>query len=177
MNPFRPAAVLALTAIAAIPVGPAHSSVLAADSPDIIADYYGTKIDLSDGWSGARACATDGQTAACFDTEAELDRYLAAQPHPATDAPAASTCASATRLYAGTSFGLPTLAVTTRLSWQNLSAAGFDNTTSSYKIGSCRTILAKDSGGGGSQLSASAGTQATTMPSGWDNVISSIYLS
>lgn len=178
MTKIRPIAALAIAAIAMLPsqTNASASHTAAADTSGVIADYYGTKIDLSEDWAGAQACAIDDTTAVCFDTEAELDRYLGESPDEPGNEAARASCSSSTRLYAGTSFGTPVVAITVRLSWRDLSPIGFDNKTRSYKIGACATTFAKNSGGGGSHLSAGAGTQASTMPNGWDQVISSLHL-
>lgn len=177
MNTIRPAVAIVVAAASLVPFhSNAARSESAAPEPGVIADYHGSKIDLSEGWSGAQACAIDDVTAMCFDSENEMDQYL----HESGGSPAGSallaSCSTSTRLYAGTSFTTPVVAVTTRASWRDLSAVGFDNTARSYKIGACSTVFAANAGGGGSQFSAGAGTQASTMPSGWDKVISSLYL-
>lgn len=150
--------------------------------PGIQANYHGRGIDLSDGWGSAQACATDGITAECFDNEAELDTYLADEAtgdQAATGADAAlATCGTSTRLYAGTSYGTPVLAITQRLSWVNLGPLGFDNVTRSYKVGACASLFAKNSGGGGGFFpgNTGAGAQSSTMATGWDRAVSSVYL-
>lgn len=162
---------IAPTSIEPPPAPPAHG---------VQANYHGRTIDLSQGWGRAQACVIDGTTAECFDSEAELDTYLAGNQAGADnlDAAVLATCATSTRLYAGTSFGTPVLAISQRQSWYNLAPAGFDNRTRSYKIGSCAAALAKDASGGGGFYpgNTSAGAQSATMSSGWDRAVSSVYL-
>lgn len=173
---------LALAAIAATSLGISPTSIAGdtAPPPGVQANYHGRTIDLSRGWGPAQACVIDGTTAECFDTEAELDSFLAAnQPDPDGVAETAlASCSTSTRLYAGTSFGLPVLAISQRQTWYNLAPAGFDNKTRSYKIGSCAAALAKDANGGGGFYpgNTAAGAQSTTMTSGWDRAVSSVYL-
>ncbi len=66
-----------------------------------------------------------------------------------------------------------------RLQWINISAFGFSNRTSSFKIGPCSSYLADYNWGGGSWYSTSA-TQAWdvayVMASGWNNRVSSVYI-
>lgn len=146
--------------------------------PGVQAHYHGSVIDLSQGWGSAQACATDGVTAECFDSEAELDTYLADDQAALSEDALLATCGTSTRLYAGTSFGTPVLAITQRLSWYNLGPVGFDNLTRSYRIGECASRFAKSSGGGGGYYpgNTSAGAQSSTMATGWDKAVSSVYL-
>lgn len=164
-------AIAVLAAIA--PLG--HTGELAAapggsGSSGVIADYYGSEIDLSQGWGTAQACAITPTEAICFDTERELDSHL--------NVGLQADCGTSVRLYAGTSYGLPVLSITQRLTWRNLASSGFDNRTRSYKIGACAAAFAKDSNGGGGYYPGStrAGAQSSTMLSGWDSQVSSVYL-
>jgi hypothetical protein len=59
----------------------------------------------------------------------------------------------------------------------NLANYGFDNRTSSRRNGACGAVLWTGSNGVGSSLSIPANTQAASMPSGWNNVASSAYIS
>ena len=68
--------------------------------------------------------------------------------------------------------------LSTRSLWLNLSAYGFDNLTSSYRVGACSVYMAENSSGGGSWYpgNTSAGAQASAMLSGWNNRVSSVYI-
>ena len=91
----------------------------------------------------------------------------------------ALSCASSVRLYDGTSYTGTSVAYATRGVWLNLSSVGFDNRTSSFRIGACSSYFADDPGGGGSWYptsSTQAGAQSASMVSGWNNRVSSIYL-
>lgn len=147
-----------------------NNGLSAAEEQGVIARYYDVELDLSESWGAAQACVVSPNEAVCFDTERELDDYLGVAPR--------ASCSTSVRLYAGTSYGLPVLAINTRLSWQNLSNSGFDNVTRSYKIGSCAATFAKNSNGGGGFYpgDTSAGAQSTTMQTGWDKQVSSVYL-
>lgn len=151
----------------------AHTDVVGTDRHAMIADYYGTKIDLSAGWGTAQACAISPTETVCFDTERELDDHLAD-----TGGTERASCSSPVRLYAGTNFGLPVLTINDRLAWRNLASSGFDNRTRSYKVGACAAAFAKNSNGGGGFYpgSTGAGAESATMLSGWDRQISSVYL-
>ena len=73
------AAVLALALPLTLAAGPAGAVAPVTTSADpSLASYDGHTIDLDDGsWDGAGACASDGRTTRCFDTEADLDAWLA----------------------------------------------------------------------------------------------------
>lgn len=87
-------------------------------------------------------------------------------------------CSSSLRLYDGTGYGGAVLNLSSRSTWLNLSTWGFDNRTSSYRIGACSSNLADYTGGGGSWYpgSASAGAQSSSMQTGWNNRISSVFI-
>jgi len=88
------------------------------------------------------------------------------------------SCSTALNLYNGTYLTGTRVSVSTRGVWINLSNFGFDNMTSSYKVGACSVELASGANGSGSHYSRclSAGCEEDVMASGWNNVISSVYL-
>ena len=159
------------------------------------ASYEGRLIDLSDSWQGAGACLVAPEqfaVAQCFDTESELEafvtglgdvEFVASGPVLAAAGPpvstASSSCSSYLKLYDGTSYTGSSLWLSTRWSWINLSLYGFDQRTSSFKIGACSAYFADLAGGGGAWYPTS-GTQAydvaSTMASGWNNDVSSVYI-
>lgn len=160
----------------------------AADPEPWIADYEGTSIDMRDGWDGAKACNTDGVTTTCWDTEAEMLLALAAQglsstpsvePPPGTSAARRQyTCSSYLRLYTGTNYGGSVLAIATRFTFLNLSSYGFNNVTSSYRVGACDSAFYDLSAGGAPIYGGNtdAGVWSPSMLSGWDNRVSSVYM-
>jgi hypothetical protein len=141
-------------------------------STAVIANFEGTRINLTHGWGGAAACTSDGARTDCFRTEAQMDRFLGQQVHLAL------ACSSSLRLYSGVGFGGSVLHLTARGSWINLSSYGFDNITSSYIVGACASFLASGASGGGSWYPGptNAGASSSSMLGGWDNVISSAYI-
>ncbi len=180
---FRTARLLAATvaAVAAVVgvVPVAHAT--AADvsngrSPDaVIASFDGGWIDLTKGWGEATACSSDGVSTACFRTEADMDHALNARS--SGPVPLAS-CSSSLRLYRSTGFAGGVLSLTTRNTYINLSAYGFDNDTSSFRVGACAAYF-YDGANGGAPLypgATGAGASASSMASGWDNRISSVYI-
>jgi hypothetical protein len=158
-----------------------------ADSPNAgpsIATFEGGSIDLRDGWGEATACTSDGNSTECFRTEKELDKYLA--EGSSQDAQQAgggfvidAVCSTALKLYTNTSYGGTVLALSTRGVFHNLANWSFDNVTSSYKVGTCSATFYDGANGGGAVYpgNTSAGASATSMLSGWDNRVSSVYIS
>lgn len=71
------------------------------------------------------------------------------------------------------------LNLSTRATPLNLSNYGFDNLTSSYKVGGCDTEFYSSANLGGSLYTGStgAGSQEPLLLSGWNNVVSSVYIS
>lgn len=89
------------------------------------------------------------------------------------------TCSSYMRLYDGTGYTGSTLYLSTRRQWLNLSSYGFNQKTSSYKIGACKSIFADYNNGGGGWYPTyltEAYDKATSMRSGWNNDVSSVYM-
>jgi hypothetical protein len=147
-----------------------------------VAVFEGKQLDLSKGWGDARACvvARTAGVVECFRDQAgllaresELQTQIAASPEIA-----AASCSSPLRLYADASYGGRELDFYDRGYWQNLSDWGFDNQTSSYKVGACGVYLADYANGGGSWYpgNTGAGAGAATMVSGWNDRVSSLYI-
>jgi hypothetical protein len=117
--------------------------------------------------------------AECFASEKELDSRLAELREGESDAfSMLAQCSTGLRLYDGTGYSGSVLVILDRLLWINLSNYGFDNRTSSYKVGACSSYLAENASGGGSWYPTSATQawdQASSMQSGWSNRVSSVY--
>jgi hypothetical protein len=148
------------------------------------AQYEEGILDLSESWGSAGACVELISTTECFDTEADL---LAAHPGLSTFATATkggvgiaasllADCSSSLRLYDGASYSGSVLYLTTRGLVLNLSAYGFDNVASSFKVGACGTSFYSLSNAGGGWFSRAAFAQSTSMPAGFNNVVSSVYI-
>jgi len=145
----------------------------------VIAQYGDSTINLANGWGGANACHVGDDIAICFDSEAEMDAWLANTGRSTARGANGASCSSSLRLYDGTSYTGASLNLTTRLHWLNLSSYGFDQRTSSYKVGPCDTRF-NDFGAGGGALYplylTNAYDQATSMLSGWNNRVSSVWI-
>ena len=88
------------------------------------------------------------------------------------------SCSTSLRLYKNTSFGGTVLALSQRGIGIPLASYGFDNVTSSYKIGACSSTFFDGAIGSTTYPgNTSAGAQATSMLSGWDNRVSTVYIS
>lgn len=152
-------------------------------SPTTPAWFEGEIIDLADGWGEATACEVHDDGTYCYRTEAEMT--AAGQPSPRTTSSTGGSfstllvsCSTALRLYDGTSYTGAVLSLYTRGTYINLSAYSFDNKVSSYRVGSCGADFFSGSTGSGSVYPGStwAWVQSPSMLSGWNNVVSSVYI-
>jgi hypothetical protein len=171
---------LGMFAIALLAVEGISADVGSSASSLVWASYDGREIDLSEGWDGAQACLVDiaGGVVECFDTRSELDSAEVGLFSSAGFNPDLS-CSTPLKLFADANYKGQEEDFVDRGYWQNLSDFGFDNMTSSYKVGACSVDLADGDDGSGSWYpgDTSAGHGEPTMESGWDNRISSIYIS
>ncbi|MGH8873923.1 MAG: hypothetical protein ACRDVM_01545 [Acidimicrobiia bacterium] len=154
---------------------------------DGLATFEGELVDLSEGWGEATACLVYPGGVECFRTRGQLARrelqLFGDVGDPEVEASGdenalLATCSSPLRLYDGTYQTGDTVSVWTRSAWINLSGIGFDNRTSSFRVGACAVDLASGTWGGGSLYPRCtyAGCEEDVMASGWNNVISSVYL-
>jgi hypothetical protein len=144
-------------------------------------------LDLSKGWGEAQACVVweTADASQCFRTEAEMDAYtdkINAEINAGArggEVGTMATCSSYLRLYEHTSFGGRVLQFASRGYWQNLGDYGFNDETSSYRVGACSSNLAEHANGGGYYYpgSTSAGSSSSCMCAGstnWNDRVSSI---
>jgi hypothetical protein len=168
-------AVLSTTLIAL----PAASTSAAATSPGVLAQFEGRTIDLSEDWGEATACSITTVGATCYRTEQEMDAAFAVTLRVALSLRGLfgilSNCVTQVKLYDGTSYGGTVLQLWGRQT-HVLSTSGFDNVTSSYKIGACDAEFYSGISTGPYPGNTSAGAQSTAMVAGWDNIVSSIYI-
>lgn len=185
MRPRYVSVVLALLLVM-VPLTRAGAQHDLSATPPGAAVFDGRLIDLRKGWGEARACVVwDGDSVVeCFRTEAALLEHITARGE-SLDATAteletlASSCSSSLRLYDGTGYTGSVLYVYQRTVWINLADYGFSNRTSSYKIGACSSYFADYANGGGSWYPTSdteAWDMASTMISGWNDRVSSVYI-
>lgn len=151
-----------------------------------VARFDGRVIDLAEGWGEAEACALwdVDRGAECFRTESEMVDFLRqlemSHGTKAGSSETTATCASSLKLYDGYSHTGTTFYVYTTNAWINLVDYGWENRTSSYRIGACDSYFADYSDGGGDWYPTSlteAWDTASSMTSGWNNRISSVYMS
>jgi len=169
--------------VIAASIGLAAPSVNAAHERMVSPAWFeGELIDLSHDWGKATACNVSAEESRCFRTEAEMDDDIAQRQRTVQDrgviVASLSTCASSLKLYNGTSYTGTVLNLSTRFSYINLSTYGFDNLASSYKVGACDVDMFAGAGGAGCLYpgDTSANSHAVAMSSGWNNVVSSVYI-
>lgn len=147
-----------------------------------LATFEGRTIDLSKDWDGAQACHLDGSgDITCYRSEAELRRAV---PQAVSTSSAdrhgvrAAYCSTSLRVYRNNSYSGGLVYISQRWTWINLSWFGFDNTVSSYRVGSCSATFRSGSYGTGSTYGGGTWAWAarSSMP-GWNNVLSSVRLS
>lgn len=164
-----------LTAAALCAAIPVASALADGADPAVYADFEGQQISLSEDWGEAHACVIAPDGARCYRTEAELDAAEGGI-EPGDMAPMAA-CSSKLRLYDGTSYTGDVLELQVKGVYLNLSNDGFNNRTSSYKVGGCSSEFYDTTGG--STLypgNTSAWAQASSMQSGWNNSVGSVYI-
>ena len=180
MNTLRIRTLLAVASVVSISVGTASGAHAAPGIGASLAHFEGSVINLSAGWSAARACDVRPTGTWCYRTEAEMDaatralsiamsRLLAVD---SPSAPSVATACSAVKLYDGTSFTGPVVQVNAGTT--NLASLGFANRTSSYRVGSCSASLR--SGGAMYPGLTAAGSSSTSMIAGWDNALTTVVM-
>jgi hypothetical protein len=194
MTMFQRATALAVAVTASLlfsPVVEAGQNAKRGPGDPTEAVFEQGEIDLSESWGDATACIELGDHTECFRTDAEM---LAAHPEIADggvqafgaastssggDVSALASCSSSLRLYRLNGFGGGSLVLTTRAVVFNLSTFGFDNDTSSYRVGACASTFWAGANGSGAIYGGPTGANAsaTAMLPGWDNSISSVYIS
>ena len=143
---------------------------------EVLATFEGATINLAEGWGEAGACTSDGTAARCYRTEADMNAAEGESLDPSGPATFA-TCSASLRLYRGTSYSGGVLQLTTRYTLINLASHGFNNDTSSYRVGPCAaTFYDTTTGSGVYPGSTAANVSKATMSSGWDNRIGSVYI-
>lgn len=175
--------VTAAIAIGALAAASSATDLVAAAPPpsqddNVIATFEGRTIRLADGWGSAGACAASTPTSArCYRTQAEMDAAEGWTKVGRSVSPQVA-CGSSLLLYRSAGYAGGILALSTRQTVLNLSAYGFDNDTSSYQIGGCSARFYDGSSGGAPQYpgATSAGSSSASMTSGWDNRVSSVYI-
>lgn len=150
------------------------------DVNEPVALFEGHLLDLSEDWDEAEACLfwpEELTTIECFRSERELDERLDRLMGRNESGAVLASCTTSLRLYDLTSYGTPVVVIAGTSGWLNLSALGFNNKTSSYRVGSCNAIFADGTFGGNPWYATSlttAGSQSPSMASGWNNRVSSV---
>ncbi len=172
------AVMISVSTASAIVIGAPASA--AGDKTSTKAWFGDHWIDMAKGWESATACAVNDSVAVCFATEGEMDSYLASTGAAVTSGAAtAGVCSTSMRLYDGASYTGNVLWLSTQWTYLNLSNFGFDNRTTSYKVGACVSYFYSGASGGGSLYPTGftgAFDQYPTMLVGWNNVVSCVYM-
>lgn len=171
----------AIVALAVLAIGSLPAAAAAPENGPTLALFEGKLIELSHGWGDARACLVSqaAGVAECFRDRAGLEaRESQLQAQTVSPATATASCSTPLRLFADASYGGRELDFYDRGYWQNLGTWGFDNQLSSYRVGGCGVYLADGTYGGGSWYpgNTSAGHSESSMLSGWNDRVSSIYI-
>jgi hypothetical protein len=96
---------------------------------------------------------------------------------PASATRATTSCSATLDLYSGQSYTGRELSLIDEGYWQQLSAAGFDNTTVSFLGGACSFHLAQGNFGQGYWYPGNTGAWSFASDMGtWDRTVSSVYI-
>lgn len=175
----RQAIIAAVVTLGAFAPG---NATAVSDQPVTPAWFEGRFIDLAVDWEGATACSIGPQISVCFQTEAEMDEALNSsdllRAESAEPIQPFSVCSTSLRLYDGISYTGTVVNFSTRVTFINLSGYGFDNLTSSYKVGGCSVNMYSKASGGGSSYpgNTAANAQSASMSTGWNNLVSSVFI-
>ena len=170
--------VLTAVGVLIVPLAmPVSASAAGERGASVVASYEGGWIQLANGWGEARACTSDGVSTRCYRSEADMDAVEVGLNGPLSIGPLADCSLPTLKFYRSSSYGGSVLQLTARLVVINLASYGFDNDTSSYKIGPCSAGF-YDTTGGATQYPGNTGANFTSpsMLSGWDNRVGSVYI-
>ncbi len=158
---------------------PAEARDDSSGTDPVIATFERERFDMSQGWGTEetrpeiQACHIEvAGEADCFRSEAELNSFLGESRSSRS-----ASCSSSLRLYDGLNKTGAVASFTARGQIISLSGYGFNNRTSSYRVGACSSTLYNGIGSSAYPGSTSAYASANSMLSGWNNTISSIRIS
>ena len=104
-----------------------------------------------------------------------LELGLSTKGDPTMGILASTQCSSYLKMYDGTWYSGSVLYLRSKYQWHNLVNYGFNQRTTSFKVGACSTYFADYSNGGGAWYptwATQAYDQSPTMISGWNNDVS-----
>lgn len=163
-------------AIAIVPPGPTAVAETSTTNDVVVATFEGMQIDLTKGWGTPEArpeiaaCHVTSDAVTCFRSERAMNASVP------LEVAAQANCSSSLRLYDGTGFGGAVLSLSERGAVLALANFGFDNRTSSYQVGACSARFYSGFGSGTYPGTTTAGATASSMLSGWSNVMSSVAI-
>lgn len=191
------ASLVAVTAALTAPASATPTQGAETAGVETVALFGGRLINIAEDWGDATACMVWPDTLElpeCFRTEADMDARIAeleADADVRLDLVSVSTqpigqmatsgtnCSGYLKLYDGTSYTGASLYIRGRYQWFDLAPFNFNNKTSSFKIGPCSAYFADLASGGGAWYPTSqtqAYDVAATMVSGWNNDVTSLYI-
>jgi hypothetical protein len=145
---------------------------------DTLATFEGETIDLRRGWGDATVCVVDEEGTTCYRTREDADEALTGDSTEGDSLVTTMDQWCWVRLFSSTGYSGREVEITVKGRWVSLSNLGFDNQTSSYRIGSCNSSFTSLSNGGGTLYpgDTSAWGNASSMLSGWNNRVSSVRI-
>ena len=174
------AVLIACTAVFTVAIGAGVSAASTGAGAGIIASYNGGSIDLSQSWGTATVCTVTSKSTNCFTTMGEYLNWATAQESsPLAGASPALTCSPGLALYQNINYGGNSLIISAPSIWINLSAYGFANAVSSYKVGSCAVTMTDGTYGSGNIYpgATSPGSDVSWIGTAWNDRLQSVYLS
>lgn len=156
------------------------NDIASPDEVKVIAVFEDQPLDIANDWGEAQACIAWPdllEVVECFRSEEEADERLA-ELEGQSGSVTLLACGTPLQLYDLPGYGLPRLTLGGTGSWVNLSWYGFDNRTSSYRVGLCDAIFADGTFGSGAWYPLNltkALTWQPTMLNGWNNRVSSVF--
>jgi len=182
-NPVLRFATIGVTAVVMMAMSASTVGAAQPEPRGVVAEFKELQLDLSADWGDARACFIWEQMeiVKCFLSEEEMDSWVVDLDIGLRAGPesAGATCSGYLRLYDGTSYSGSVLYLRDRGVWLNLSSYGFNQKTSSFKVGPCSSLFADYNNGGGARYPSyltAAYDQSSSMISGWNNDVSSVYI-
>jgi hypothetical protein len=153
------------------------STASAVGSQSSIAFFQGGTINLTQGWGSAQICDVISSGTYCFTDQSEYQQWVKTSGL-VSDVTSLALCTPELDLYANIDYGGAELIVTGAGNWVNLSAHGFSDVVSSFKVGACAIGMADGVGGSGNQYPGptSPGSNVSWIGTAWNDRIQSVYI-
>lgn len=181
-------AAVATALVATLMINPSASAgtIVEASKPAAsseTATFEGKSIQLGSDWGDANVCVVTENGTECFRTVEEADGASREASFSLLMGGGAQTQSMGAwcwvRLFDLTGYGGQELWLQVHNVWLNLSLWGFDNKTSSYRVGSCDSVFYSGSSGSGTKYPGDTdawGNAPSMFSSWWDNRVSSVLI-